>query len=155
MSSVVDLTPCLICEQVATVLALPGGPVVEHELAVAYHLPPNDRFPLQYLGRVLLVTRRHVDHLGELTPSEAAAIGVVGRAVAEGLLALSDVSRVHSAVIGLHVPHFHQHLFPRYDWFPLEADWNSLHERPDAPRGGAAEIAAFVDRLRSRTPQLT
>jgi hypothetical protein len=32
---------------------------------------------------------------------------------------------------------------------PAEADWNSLDERVDAPRGGAEEIAGFVRRLRA------
>ena len=146
------MSECLICEQIAAVDALPGGALVDESLVVAYHLPPIDRFPRQYLGRVLLVTRRHVDHLGDLTEEEAAAVGRAARRLAAGLRALDDVARVHTAVIGLHVPHFHQHVFPRYEWMPPEADWNSLHELPDAPRGGAAEIAAFVERLRQHFP---
>lgn len=145
---------CLICDQLAAVDDLPGGPLVVDELVVAYHVPPIDRFPLQYLGRVLIVTHRHVDRLGELTREEAARVGVASRAVAVALEGLRDVSRVHIAVIGLGVPHFHQHVFPRYDWMPREADWNALHERDDAPLGGAAEIGAFVDRLRPWVPPL-
>ncbi|MBA3365778.1 MAG: hypothetical protein H0U03_08345 [Actinobacteria bacterium] len=99
------------------------------------------------------MTRRHVDRLGDLTPDEAAAVGLAARAIAAGLQALSDVRRVHTAVIGLHLPHFHQHVFPRYEWMSPEADWNALHELPDAPRGGDGEIAEFVDRLRPHLPR--
>ena len=141
-------TGCLICDQLATTGALPGGLLVDDDLVVAYHLPPIERYPQQYLGRTLIVTRRHVDHLGELTPDEAAAVGRAAQVLGAALLALDEVTRAHVAVIGLGVPHFHQHVFPRYEWMPNDADWNALHTRDDAPKGGADEIAAFVARLR-------
>jgi diadenosine tetraphosphate (Ap4A) HIT family hydrolase len=144
----VTKTGCLICDQVESIDVLPGGSLVDDALVAAYHLPPIERFPRQYLGRVLLVTRRHVDHLGDLTPDEAAAAGLAARTVAHALRSLGDVTRVHLAVIGLHVPHFHLHLIARYDWVPDDSDWNALHELPGAPLGGSEEIAAFVERLR-------
>jgi diadenosine tetraphosphate (Ap4A) HIT family hydrolase len=104
------VSDCLICDQVASVDGLPGGALVDDELVVAYHLPPIDRFPRQYLGRVLLVTRRHVDHLGDLTADEAMAVGRGARIVAAAMRNLDEVTRVHVAVIGLHVPHFHRSL---------------------------------------------
>jgi len=140
---------CLICDQIANVTSLPGGALVDEADVVAFHVPPIDRFPVQYLGRLLIVTRRHVAHLGELTSDEAAAVGRAAQRLGSALLGLDDVTHVHSAIIGLHVPHFHQHVFPRYQWMPREADWNSLHERVDAPRGGADEISGFVRRLRA------
>ena len=143
------MTDCLICDQLAALASLPGGALVDDGVVVAYHVPPIERFPRQYLGRFLVVTRRHVDHLADLTPSEAAAVGVAARTVATGLQALEDVTRVHVAVIGLGVPHFHQHVFPRYRWMPREADWDALHELGDAPRGGEAEIEEFVTRVRA------
>lgn len=144
-----DLMDCPICEQIETVASLPGGALVEEPDIVAYHLPPVDRFPVQYLGRLLVVTRRHVPHVGNLMPEEAANVGCAVQKLGAALRALDDVSHVHCAIIGLHVPHFHEHVFPRYRWMPPEADWNSLHERVDAPRGGAEEIGGFVRRLRT------
>ena len=35
----------------------PAAQLVDDGAVVAYHVPPIDRFPRQYLGRVLLVTR--------------------------------------------------------------------------------------------------
>lgn len=144
------MSACLICNQVGSIAELPGGALVDDDLVVAYHLPPIDRFPRQYLGRVLLVTRRHVDHLGDLTDEEAAAVGRGSRVVAAGMRRLDDVTRVHVAVIGLHVRHFHLHLIARYAWVPPDADWNALHELPQAPLGAAEEIAEFAERLRRR-----
>ena len=138
---------CLICDQIERVASLPGGPLIDEAEIIAYHVPPIDRFPVQYLGRLLIVTRRHVAHVGHLTPAEAVAVGRAVRRLGAALLRLGDVSHVHSAIIGLHVPHFHQHVFPRYHWMPTDADWNSLHERSDAPLGDAPEITGFVERL--------
>ena len=140
--------PCLICKQLNTAESLPGGPLVGGDLVVAYHAPPIERFPRPYLGRFLVVTRRHVDHLADLTADEAAAVGVVSRTVASGLMAMEDVARVHVAVIGLGVAHFHQHVFPRYGWMPRDVEFTALHELPDAPRGADAEIGDFVGRVR-------
>jgi diadenosine tetraphosphate (Ap4A) HIT family hydrolase len=150
------VSDCLICDQLASVDGLPGGALIDDDLVVGYHLPPIDRFPRQYLGRVLLVTRRHVDHLGDLTADEAMAVGRGARIVAAAMRNLDEVTRVHVAVIGLHVPHFHMHLIARYDWVPPDADWNRLHEHPKARLGGDVEIRAFVERLRPHlVPTLT
>jgi hypothetical protein len=35
---------------------------------------------------------------------------------------------------------------------PLDADWNALSMRDDAPRGGAPEIVDFISRLRPLIP---
>jgi histidine triad (HIT) family protein len=139
---------CLVCEQLDVARSFAGGPLLEDDAVVAYHLAPNDRFPLQYLGRIMVVTRRHVDHLADLTDEETVAVALAARRVAEALGALEEVTRVHLALIGQHHPHFHLHVFPRYEWMPLDADWNALYRRADAPRGNADGIADFVARLR-------
>ena len=56
---------------------------------------------------------------------------------------------MHIAVIGLGVARFHQHLYPRYPGVPSGTSWMAVDELPDAPHGGADEIADFVDRLRA------
>jgi len=94
------------------------------------------------------VTRRHVDHLGDLTEAETIAVALGARRIAQALRAIDDVTRVHLALIGQHHPHFHLHIFPRYEWMPVDADWNALYERSDASRGAEVEIAQFVARLR-------
>ena len=52
---------CLLCQDVIDTEASEDGPLISDEYVVAYHLMPNDRFPKQSLGRVLLVTRRSLD----------------------------------------------------------------------------------------------
>ena len=91
-----------------------------------------------------------MDRLGDLTEDEATAVGAAARRISRALEGVDDVLRVHLALIGLHVPHFHLHGFPRYTWLPRDVDMNALHTLDDAPRGGEAEIAAFAERRRAR-----
>ncbi len=140
---------CLVCREVSGDLELPGGLLWEDEHAVGFHLPPIEGDDRPYLGHCLVVTRRHVDHLGDLTDDEAAAVARASRAIAAALRA-EGVERVHVAVIGTGVPHFHQHLFPRYPGAPAGVRWVDLGDLPDAPHGGPVEIAELVGRLRAR-----
>jgi diadenosine tetraphosphate (Ap4A) HIT family hydrolase len=143
----------LICEQILEARNFAGGPLIENPRILAYHLAPNERFPRQYLGRVQVVTQRHVDHLSDLTEAEVVAVALGGHRIARALRAMEGVSRVHAALIGQHHPHFHLNLFPRYEWMPIEADWNALHRRDDAPMGERREIEEFIAKLRPFVPR--
>jgi ATP adenylyltransferase len=140
---------CLVCREVAGEIELPGGPLWSDDNAIAFHLPPLEHAPEPYLGHCLVVTRRHVDHLGDLTAEEAASVSAASREIAAALRA-EGVERVHLAVIGLGVPHFHQHLYPRYPGVPPGTPWLDVDALPDAPHGGAQEVADLVARLRLR-----
>jgi diadenosine tetraphosphate (Ap4A) HIT family hydrolase len=140
---------CLVCREVAGEIDLPGGQLWEDANVVAFHLPPIEKNPRPYLGHCMVVTRRHVDHLGDLTEAEAESVARASRSLAAGLRA-EGAERVHVAVIGLAVPHFHQHLYPRYPGVPTGTSWMAVDELPDAPHGDAQEIASFVERLRAR-----
>jgi histidine triad (HIT) family protein len=140
---------CLVCREVAGEVELPGGLLWEDEQAIAFHVMPTDENPRPYLGHFLVVTRRHVDHLGDLTEAEVESVARASRALAKGLRG-EGAERVHVAVIGLGGDHFHQHLFPRYPGVPPGTPWASVDELPDAPHGDADQIAALVQRLRAR-----
>lgn len=103
-------------------------------------LPPTDANPHPYIGHCMVVTRRHVDHLADLTDRETQSVAHASRAVA-GTLRAEGVERVHVAVIGLGADHFHQHLYPRYPAVPAGISWMAVDEFPDAPHGDANEIA--------------
>jgi diadenosine tetraphosphate (Ap4A) HIT family hydrolase len=139
---------CLVCKELQGDVALPGGVLWENDEVTAFHVPPIEDNPRPYLGHCMVVTRRHVDHLGELTEAEAESVAHASRALARALRA-EGAERVHVAVIGLGVPHFHQHLFPRYPGVPEGTSWMAVDELPDAPHGGEQEIADFAARLGS------
>jgi diadenosine tetraphosphate (Ap4A) HIT family hydrolase len=138
---------CLVCRQVSAPEELPGGHLWSDEHAVGFHLPPSERNPRPYRGHCLVVARRHVDHLADLTEEEAASIAHGSRALATRLRDVG-AERTHVAVIGLHVPHFHQHLLPRYPGVPEGTPWHALDDLLDAPRLDADGIAELAARLR-------
>lgn len=143
------MTDCLCCREAAGEIELPGGLLWDDEHMLGFHLPPLEGNPRPYLGHLMLIARRHVDHLGDLSADEASSVGLAARGLAAALRA-EGAERVHVAVIGIGVPHFHLHLFPRYPGAPRGTDWTRLDELPDAPHGGAPEIAELVERLRRR-----
>lgn len=138
---------CLVCREVAGEIDLPGGLLWEDPEVIGFHVPPTDANPRPYIGHCMVVTRRHVDHLADLTDRETESVARASRALA-GALRAEGVERVHVAVIGLHRDHFHQHLYPRYPGVPAGTSWMAVDELPDAPHGDANEIADFIDRLR-------
>jgi histidine triad (HIT) family protein len=144
------MASCLICQKVSGQVAVPGGLVYEDDLVAAFHATSVDR-PDEpaYFGHLLVVTRRHVPRLDDLTDDEAAAVGVAATRLAGKLADQSGADWVFSAVIGTRVPHFHYHLLPRYPETPRDLPWHQVDEWEGARRGGFEEIAAFVEQLRS------
>jgi diadenosine tetraphosphate (Ap4A) HIT family hydrolase len=140
---------CLVCRQVAEPEHLPGGHLWSDEHTVGFHMPPSERNPRPYRGHCLVVVRRHVDHLADLSDDEAASVARGSRALARRLRD-AGAERTHVAVIGVHVPHFHQHLLPRYPGVPEGTPWYALDDLPDAPRLDADGIVELAGRLRVR-----
>ena len=143
------MSECLVCREVRGEIELPGGALFEDEHALAFHVMPFEENPRPYVGHLLVVTKRHVDHLGDLSDDEARSVALAARKLAAALRSLDEIDRVFAAVIGTGVPHFHLHLIPRRIGTPPELDWTRIDEWEGAPHGDAAEIAVFVTRLRA------
>ncbi|MGH3116647.1 MAG: HIT family protein [Gaiellales bacterium] len=141
---------CLVCREQRGDVELPGGPLWETDLVLGFHVPPIDANPRPYLGHLLLTPRRHVPGLDDLNDDEGAAIGVAAARLARALRETLDLERVYSMVVGHHVPDLHVHLFPRYRGTPSEVEWAAVDEWEGSPHGEAREIAALVERLRTK-----
>jgi diadenosine tetraphosphate (Ap4A) HIT family hydrolase len=141
------MADCLVCEEIDGTIPLPGGLLAEERSVVAFHVPPLERNPRPYLGHLLVVSRRHVARLGDLSDEESGDVGRVAARLARQLTENVAAEWVYSAVIGTGVPHFHLHLLPRYPGTPRDVPWHSLDEWQDGPHGSAMEIADFVSRL--------
>lgn len=63
-------------------------------------------------GHVLVIPRREVSYIFDLTDEETAALHVFARKVARAVGAAMPCKRVGMTVIGLEVPHAHIHLIP-------------------------------------------
>lgn len=71
-------------------------------------------------GHVLVVPKREVSYIFDLTDEEYQGLTLFAKRVAEGLREAVPCERVGVAVIGLEVPHAHIHLIP----ITTEADMN-------------------------------
>jgi histidine triad (HIT) family protein len=140
---------CLVCQEIAGELPVPGGLVWHDELAVAFHVPPLSGRGDPYLGHLLVVTRRHAAGLAELSEDEGAAIGRGAALLARALAAVAGATLVHSAVAGTNASHFHLHLLPRYAETPPEVAWHAVDEWAGAPHADAAAILALTERVRA------
>ena len=63
-------------------------------------------------GHTLVVHKREVDYIFDLSDSEFAELQLFAKRVAEAIRATMPCKRVGVAVIGLEVPHAHIHLVP-------------------------------------------
>jgi diadenosine tetraphosphate (Ap4A) HIT family hydrolase len=139
---------CDVCREIDGGIELPGGLLWDDELVVAFHVPPLLE-PEPLLGHLLITPRRHADTWADLTPAEASAIGAVAATLAGPLRELTGAERIYSAVIGHHSAHFHLHVLPRYPGTPKEFFFMDVDRWEGSPKGDAAQIEAFVQRLRS------
>ncbi len=84
----------------------------------SYKVAEDDRFyafldinPLAK-GHTLVVPKREVDYIFDLTDEELAAMQVFAKRVALAIRQAFPCQKVGQAVIGLEVPHAHIHLIP-------------------------------------------
>lgn len=86
---------------------IPGQIVAENEKFIAF----LDIMPM-VLGHTLIVPKKEVDYIYDLSDEDLAAINVFAKKVAAAVRRAVPCKRVGVAVIGLEVPHAHIHLVP-------------------------------------------
>ena len=125
-----------------------GGPLIwQDDLVLVFHRPPGPDGRV-FLGHLFVETRRHAPHLDELTDAEARTVGWAAARGARALRHLLDPEAVFSAVVGVGVPHFHQHVFARHRGTPDELSWMAGNEWTGAPHGDASELSGLAERVR-------
>lgn len=138
---------CPICTKHQNQSEIIGGPVYEDDLVYAHHVF-NKKEPT-FLGYVRAETKRHVPSFAELTTAEAQAIGLLTTRLSGALKECVGADHVYVFFYGDHVPHLHLHIFARYPGTPEEYWRERVDEWSDSPKGGADEVAALSQRLRS------
>ena len=113
-------------------------------------LRPGPGQSTAYLGYLFAEPRRHAPGLADLTDAEAQAIGLLVARLSRALVASEGAEHVYAFVLGDGVPHLHVHLVPRYPGAPRRYWGVHVDEWPEAPRGGAPDIAALCARLRGK-----
>ncbi|MBD2721010.1 nuclease A inhibitor family protein [Hymenobacter armeniacus] len=103
------------------------------------HLAFLDITPLVE-GHVLVIPKKEIDYIFDLTADELAALHVFAQRVAKGLGAAVPCKRVGVAVIGLEVPHAHIHLVP----LNKVGDINFTSPKIKVPEARMQELAAAI-----------
>lgn len=91
-------------------------------------------------GHTLVVPKREVDYIFNLSDDEYAALQLFAKRVAAALEKSVDCKRIATAVIGLEVPHAHIHLVP----IRTEGDLDFRKEKLQLSSERMAEIAATI-----------
>lgn len=114
---------------------IPSYRVAEDE----HHYAFLDINPLSE-GHTLVVPKREVDYIFDLTDDEYAALQLFAKRVAAAIESAVPCKRIGVAVIGLEVPHAHIHLVP----INSEADMDFRREKLKLSPGRMAEIARSI-----------
>jgi histidine triad (HIT) family protein len=133
---------CLICDKHAA--ADPGLEVHRDDLVYVGHLPPS---PQAYLGHLFVEPLEHLPGLADLSGAQAAALGEGLRRASRTLVAAGH-DHAYAFVFGDRVPHLHVHVIGRNPDAPEEFRGVRVDEWPEAPRGDATQVAAYVAILR-------
>ena len=93
-------------------------------------------------GHVLVIPRKEVDYIFDLSEDEYRELRMFGRRVARGIEKAMPCKRVGVAVVGLEVPHTHVHLLP----INTEADMD-FSKKQSLP---AEEMQAVADAIAAK-----
>jgi histidine triad (HIT) family protein len=104
-----------------------------------HHLAFLDIMPL-VMGHVLVIPKREVDYIFDLSAPEMAALWQFAQGVAKAVEKAVPCKRIGVAVIGLEVPHAHIHLVP----LQTVGDINFTKEKLHPSESSLAEMAASI-----------
>lgn len=93
-------------------------------------------------GHVLVIPKREVDYIFDLTDDEYAALQVFAKKVAAALKRAIPCRKVGMAVLGLEVPHAHIHLIPMQNEGDMDFRREKLHPAPERMEQIAQSIAS-------------
>lgn len=93
-------------------------------------------------GHVLVIPKKEVDYIFDLSDEEFTALNLFARRVARAMGEALPCKRVGEAVIGLEVPHAHIHLVP----INKESDMNFFRDHLTLDPKDMAEIAYTISK---------
>lgn len=93
-------------------------------------------------GHTLVVPKREVDYIFDLSDEEYAALQLFAKRVARAVEKSTDCKRIATAVIGLEVPHAHIHIVPIRQESDMDFRKEKLSLEPERMAAIAAKIAS-------------
>jgi len=107
------MTECFTCEVNAGRQRAPGGAIYEDAHWLADHGVSR-----LVRGYVVLKPKRHVHELADLSPDEAATLGIAAQRLLGAMRTALGTERIYVCSFGETVHHLHFHLLPRYPDMP-------------------------------------
>lgn len=106
------------------------------------------------LGWLVLVLRRHVSTLAELTPDEASEMGLLIQQVSSALKSMTSCVKTYAIQFADHPdhPHVHVHIVPVMADLPPERKSTQIFGYlgvPEEERVSEAEMNAFAEQVRA------
>jgi diadenosine tetraphosphate (Ap4A) HIT family hydrolase len=142
---------CLFCGSSKDLPFAVGGLVYEDDFVFAHHL--YEEGSPSYLGCLLLITKRHVLDLAELTGGEAQAVGLAVARLSHALKACTGAAKIYLDAYYEVNPHLHLNLVARYPATPPEYWRWQVGHWPKAPRGGPEAIVELCEQIRAHLAQ--
>lgn len=141
--------PCLICEKHRGVGELAAPILWADEYAVVSHRPPAPETGQAIAGYLFVESRAHVERWQDLSEAQAFAVARVSWTAAQVLASSFATDQVFSAIVGMRVPHFHQHVFVRHPGTPPSVPWHEPDAWDQCPHLGAEALDGFAASLRA------
>jgi diadenosine tetraphosphate (Ap4A) HIT family hydrolase len=150
---------CMSCDILAGRRPEPGGVIYEDEY---WHVGSMVR-PVFWPGFLVAKLKRHCEHLSELTPAEAAALGPMLQVMCQALTEVLEPAKVYVCSFGDGVKHVHFWILPRppdmrpgMHWVMLNLDVRATLTRLGVKRWlvSDAEMISLAERLRRRISQI-
>jgi diadenosine tetraphosphate (Ap4A) HIT family hydrolase len=142
--------PCVICEKHRGVGELAGPILWADEHAVVSHRPPALGTDQVIAGYLFVESREHVARWQDLTGTQASVIARVSWTAARVLADRFGTDQVFSAIVGMRVPHFHQHVFVRHPGTPSTVPWHDPQSWDASPHLGVEELDSLAASLRAQ-----
>ncbi len=101
---------CVSCDIVAGKRVEPGGVIYEND---HWHVGTMDSLPVVWRGFLCIKLKRHCEHLAELSPEEALALGPLIQATCLALTEVLKPAKVYVCSFGEGVKHVHWWVLPR------------------------------------------
>ncbi len=125
--------------------------VFENASVIAFISP---RWWVNNPGNVLVIPRKHIEHIYDIDPTTLAEVNVTGKAIA---VAMKDAYKCDGTLFRQHnepggsqeVWHFHLHVFPRYtndEFYQNHDRYRTVNE---------AERLPYAEKLRSSLTKIT
>ena len=151
MSTTTDATPCLTCDLVRR--RDRGEAPLWDSIVRTSHWDVVHSYNTSLPGWLVLVARRHVAAIDELTDEEAAELGVLLRRVSAALRQVTGCVKTYVAQFAEQAehPHVHFHVIPRMADQPAERRGPRVFDYlgvPDAERVSEEQMNAIAEQVR-------